>query len=61
MSTRKEEEEEMMNEEQDSAAKGAILWGAIGAVGFGLWLESIGAGIFAWTILIAFLARMARR
>ena len=42
-------------------ALGAILWAAIGAIGFGLWFENIGAGVFAWVVLIAFLARIARR
>ncbi len=51
----------MMNKEEDNTAKGAILWGAIGAIGFGLWLGSVGAGLFAWTLLVMLLARMARR
>ena len=51
----------MTNKEEDQKALGAILWAAIGAIGFGFWLESIGAGVFAWPILVAFLARMAQR
>ena len=49
-----------MSKINDSETKGALLLATIGAIGFGLWAGSIGAGILAWVVLIVVISRVAR-
>jgi len=44
----------------DKEVKGVFIMALIGAIGFGLWVGSIGAGILAWVVLSIAISRVMR-
>ena len=46
--------------ENDKAVVGVFIMATIGAIGFGLWVGSVGAAILAWVVLSIVISRVMR-
>ena len=46
--------------EREIRSRLVLVWTTIGAIGFGVWMESIAAYFFVWPLLYVLLGRLSR-